>query len=192
MRVLLDAQCCRIGRVVCRPRQIRHLLLVPKFRRHLTCSSFYSSSFPFFHSLCLGDSVLVRIHPCFSCQGPLDNRSGSLSAFVIIWLCRFSIQCMRCTAWAASSVTASLDVCRQHAESSWLSLWNSVNYNPWQWGSSSFSVRCNFLCQFQFRSHHLPRSVTQAAPVRRFPRITQCLLAQILSWECTKTAPVRS
>ena len=42
-------------------------------------------------------------------------------------------------------------------------------------GSRSFFVSCDFLRQLQFWSRHLPRSAKQTFPVRRFPRITQCL-----------------
>ena len=69
----------------------RHLLTisVPGFHKHIPCTSLNSSSFPLFDSLCLSDSVFVRIHPCFSRQGSLNDRSDSLSAFIVMWLCRF-------------------------------------------------------------------------------------------------------
>ena len=59
----------------------RHVLIssVPGFHRHISCTSLNSSSFPLFDSLCLGDSVFARIHPCFSRQSSLNDRSDSLS-----------------------------------------------------------------------------------------------------------------
>ena len=110
----------------------RQLLIisVPGLYKLISCISLNSSSFPFFHSLCLGDSVSVRIHPCISSQGSLNDRSDSLSAFVIMWLCLFSVRCKRCTAWAASSVSVSFDVRRLSVESSGLDLWRSFNHNP--------------------------------------------------------------
>ena len=98
----------------------RHLLItsVPGFHRHIPCTSLNSSSFPLFHSLCLSDSVFVCIHPCFSRQGSLNDRSDSLSAFVIMWLCRSSMRCKRSTAWTTSSVSVSFNVRRQNVESS--------------------------------------------------------------------------
>ena len=155
----------------------RHLLISSVFRypRHIPCTSLNSSSFPLFHSLCLGDSVFVRIHPCFSRQSSLNDRSDSFSAFVIMWLCRSSMRCKRCTAWAASSVSVSFNVRRQNVESSAFKLSRSFNNNPWQWRSRSFFVSWDFLCQLPFWSHHLPRSATQTFQVRRFPSITQCL-----------------
>ena len=103
------------------------------------------------------------------------DLSGSLSAFVVMWLCRSSVRCKRCASWAASNVSVSFHVRRQDVESSGFSFWRSFHHNPWQWGSRSFFVSCDFLCQLQFWSHHLPRSATQAFPVRLFPSITQCL-----------------
>ena len=50
-----------------------------------------------------------------------------------------------------------------------------VLFQPQQWWSRSFSVSRDFLSQPQFWSDHLPRSTTQTSPVRRFPRIAQCL-----------------
>ena len=64
-------------------------------------------------------------------------------------------------------------------------------------GSRSFFVSCNFLCQLQFWSHHLPRSATHTFPVRRFPSINQCLYCPTFASHNSilvmhKTAPVRS
>ena len=64
-----------------------------------------------------------------------------LSTFVVVWFDRSSIRCQRCTTRSTSCVTVSLDVSRQHIESSWLNLRNSFHHNSWQWRSSSF------LCQ---------------------------------------------
>ena len=90
-------------------------------------------------------------------------------------ICRSSVRCQRSTTRTTSSVTMSIDASRQHTESSRLNLQRSFHHNPWQWGSRSFSVSCDFLRQLRFRSHHLPRSATQTFPVRRVPCITQCL-----------------
>ena len=92
----------------------------------------------------------------------------------MMWLCRLSMRCKRCTSWAASSVSVSFNVRRQNVESSGCNLWRSFNHNPWQWGSRSSFVSCDFLRQLQLRSHHLPRSATQTFPVRPFLSITQC------------------
>ena len=86
--------------------------------------------------------------------------------------CRSSMRCKRRTAWTTSSVSVSFNVRRQDVESSELNLRRSFNHNPWQWGSRSFLVSCDFLRQLQFWSHHLPRKSTQTFPVRRFPSIT--------------------
>ena len=106
----------------CDRMSIRHLLLIPRY----THSAF------FFHSPCLGDSVFVCIHPCFTHQGSLNDRSDSLSAFVIMWLCRSSMRCERRTAWTPSSVSVSYNVRRQDAEPSGFNLWRSFNHNPWK------------------------------------------------------------
>ena len=98
------------------------------------CTSLNTSSFPLVHSLCLGDSVFVRIHPCFSRQGSLNDRADSLSAFIVTWLCRFSMRCKRCASWAASSVSVSFNVRRQDVEPSGFNLWRSFHHNPWRWG----------------------------------------------------------
>ena len=138
------------------------------------CTSLNSSSFPLFDTLCLSDSVFVRIHSCFFPVKVLSMIVLILSAFVVMWLCRFSMRCKRCTSWAAPGKSVSFNVRRQDVESSGFNLWRSFNHNPWQWWSRSF-VSCDFLRQLQFWSHHLPRSATQTFPVRRFPCITQCL-----------------
>ena len=149
--------------------------LVFRYHRHISCTSLCLSSFPLFDSLCLSDSVFVRSHPCFSRQGSLNDGSDSLSAFVVMWLCRFSVRCKRCASWAASRVSVSFNVRRQDIESSGFNLWRSFNHNPGRLGSRSFFVSCDFLRQLQFWSHHLPRSATQTFPIRRFPSIAQCL-----------------
>ena len=161
----------------------RHLLIisVPGFHGHISCTSLNSSSFPLSDSLSPSDSVLVCIHPCFSHQGSLNDRSDSLSAFVLMWLCRFSMRCKRCASWAASSVSVGFSVRRQNVESSRLNLWRSFNHNPRQWGSRSFLDSCDLLRQLQFWSHHLPRSTTQPFPIRRFPSITKCLSSPTLA-----------
>ena len=128
---------------------------------HITCTSLHSSSFPLFELLSLSGSVLKRIHPCFSRQGSLNDRSDSLSAFIVMWLCRFSMRCKRCISWTASRVPMRFNIRRQDVKSSGFSFWRYFNHNPWQWRSRSFFVSGDFLRQLHFWSHHLPRSATQ-------------------------------
>ena len=165
----VTARCVRLSN--------RHLLIISVFRYpwHISCTSLNSSSFPFFHSLSLGDSVFVRSHPCFSRQGSLNDRSDSLSAFVIMWLCRCSMRCKRCTPWAASSVSVSFNVRRQDVESSGFNLWRFVNHNPWQWGSAPSLSAVTFFVNFNSGAticHGVPHKPSQFC---RFPSITQCL-----------------
>ena len=103
-----------IGLARCDRLSIRHLLHIPWFHRHILCTSHHSSCFSFFHSLGLGDSVSVCTHPFPSRQSSLDNRSDPFSTFIVVWFCRTSVRCQRCRTQTISSVTASLDVCREH------------------------------------------------------------------------------
>ena len=154
----------------------RHLLLISVFgsRKHIPCTSFNSSSFPL--SLALSQRFCLCIHPCFSRQGSLNDRSDSLSAFVIMWLCRSSMRCERRTPWTTSSVSVSFSVRSQNVESSRLRRPGALSTTILgSGGSRSFFVSCDLLRQLQFWSHHLPRSATQTFPVRRFPSITECL-----------------
>ena len=131
---------------------------------HIHCTSLHSSSFPLFDSLCLSDSVFVRIHPCFSRQGSLNDRSDSLSAFIVMWLCRFSIRCKRCASWAASSVSVSFNVRRQDVESSGFNLWRSFNHNPWQWGPAPSRSTATFFVNFNSEAticHGVPHKPSQ-------------------------------
>ena len=163
----------------------RHLLIVSVsgFHRHISCTSLNSNSLPLFHSLCLSDSVFVRIHPCLSRQGSLKDRSGSLSAFIVMWLCRFSMRCERCTSWTASHLSMRIKIRRPDVKSSGFSFRCSFNHNPLQW-------RCDFLRQLQLWSHHLPRSATQTFPVRPKHRSVSVLssfcFAQLHFWSYTK------
>ena len=101
----VTARCVRISN--------RHLLIisVPGLHWHIPCASLNSSSFLLFHSLCLGDSVIVCIHPCFSRQGSLNDRSDSFSAFVIMWFCRSPMLCQLSTTRRTSCVSVSLNIC---------------------------------------------------------------------------------
>ena len=121
----------------------RHLLIisVPRFHRHISSTSLYSSSFPLFDSLCLSDSVLVRIHPCLSRQGSLNDRSDSLSEFISTWFCRFSLRCKQ----RVSRTTVCFNILRQNVASSTLNLKRFLGHNSWQLGSHSFFVSCDFL-----------------------------------------------
>ena len=143
----------------------------PHSRSIYTSPALLSNRALFPTSTCSGSATLF----CFSCQVSLNDLSDSFSTFVVVWFCRFSVRCKRCASWAASSVSVSFNVRRQDVESSGFNLWRSFNHNPWQWGSRSFFVSCDFLRQLQFWSHHLPRRSTQAVPVRRVPCITRCL-----------------
>ena len=186
----VTARCVRVSN--------RHLLIssTPGFHRHIPCTSLYTSSF---FSLWLALSqrfCLFRIHPCFSRQGSLDDRSDSLSAFIVVWLCRISMRCQHRTSWTLPCVRE-LQCPQTNVESSGFSFWCSFNHNPWKWGSRSFFVSRDFRLP-QFWSHHLPRSTTQTFPVRRFPSIAQCLSCPTLAshnsilGSAQKTAPVRS
>ena len=169
-------------RVVCPPRQMRPHVDPPSASRFpasfRTSPAPLSARAPFLsvtHTLSRRLCVCVCIHPCLTRQSSFDNRSASFSTFVVVRFCCFSVSCQRCTTWTTSSVTMSLDVSRQHLESSWLNLPNSFLHSSWQWRSCPFSVSCDFLCKLQFRSHHLPRPAAQAVPVRRVPGIAQCM-----------------
>ena len=152
-------------------------------------------SFPLFHSLCLGDSVFVRIHPCFSRQGSLNDRSDSFSAFVIMWLCRSYMRCKRCTAWAASSVSVSFNVRRQNVESSAFNLSRPFNNKPWQSAPSlsagTFFVNFHSGATICHGVPHKPAKFVDSQAslsvclVQLLPRTTPFLVMR-------KTAPVRS
>ena len=150
-------------------------LLVPGFHKHISCISLNSNSFPLFHSLCLGEPVFIRIHPCFSRQSSFNNRSNSFSTFVVMCFDGSSMRCQCCTTQTTSCVTVSPDVTRQHVESSWLSLRNSFHRNPSQWRSRSFSVSCDFLCPLQFRSQPFATACHPSRPSSSRPCIAQCL-----------------
>ena len=106
------------------------------------------------------------------------------------------MQCKRKTTRTTFNVTVSLDASKQNVGA----LSTTILGNG---RSRSFFVSCDFLRQLQFWSHHLPRSATQAVPVRRFPSITQCLVcptlashnsvlgnAQKLAKELTPSSPI--
>ena len=94
MSLILSSSCWVFSDVTARCVRLstRHLLIILAH----PCTSLNSSSLPLFHSLCLDDSVFLRIHPCFSRQGSLNDRSDSFSALIVMWLCRFSMRCKRC------------------------------------------------------------------------------------------------
>ena len=180
----VSARCVRMSN--------RHLLIisVPGFHKHISCTSLNSSSFPLFHSLCLGDSVSVRIHPCFSRRSSLNDRSDSLSAFVIMWLCCFSMRCKRCTSWTASRVRELQ--CPLGSTSGALSTTILGNGGP----ASSLSA-VTFFVNFNSGAticHGVPHKPSQfvdsqaslsVCPVQLLHRTTPFL-------EIHKTAPVRS
>ena len=92
----------------CDRMSIRHQLLVPKFHRHIACTSLNSSSSPLFHSLCLGDFVFVCIHPGFSRQS---------SSLVVLIRSRHSLLCglfaLPCDTSAAKTPTTNLQCDRE-------------------------------------------------------------------------------
>ena len=98
--------------------------------------------------------------------------SDSLSTFIGVWFCRSSMRCQRCT-----TQTTHCDREPRCLQTTRRIYWRQpLELKQLQsWRSSSFFVRCDFLLQLQFWSHHLPRSATYTSPVRRFPSITQCL-----------------
>ena len=106
---------CRIPSLLlarCDRMSTRRLLLIAGLRWHITCTSLNSSSFPLVHSLCLGDSVFVCIHPCFSRQGSLNSRSDSFSTYVFVWFDRSSMRCQCCkTRTASSGVGVGMGAC---------------------------------------------------------------------------------
>ena len=187
----VTARCVRLSN--------RHLLIISVFRstKHTPSTSINSSSFPLFHSLCLGDSVFVRINPCFSCQRSLNDRSDSLWAFIIMWLCRFSMRCTRCTSWTASRVSVSFNVRRQDVESSWFNLWHSFNQILGNGGPAPSLSAVTFFVNYNSGAticHGVPHKPSQFVDsqaslnvclVQLLPRTTPCLVMH-------KTAPVRS
>ena len=101
---------------------IRHPLLVPGFHRHISCTSLNSSCHPLFQSLCLGDTVFVCALPCLTRQGSFDNRSDSFSTIVVVWFLSL-LHAMPALHNSDNLLTACLDVCRQHVESSGFDFW---------------------------------------------------------------------
>ena len=140
----------------CDHMSIRHLLSIPGFHRYVTDASFYSSCCCFLPSLCHSDSLSLSL--CIDSRLPVKVLSIialTLSRHSLLWFCRSSMQCQRCTSCTTSSVAMSLDVSRQQVEPSRLRLWNSFKCNPRQRG----------LRQFQLR--HLPRSATSLHPMNQ-------------------------
>ena len=86
---------------------LRVISLPRQMRPHVdpSCACLNWSSFPLFHSLCLGGSFFVCIHCCFSRQGSVNNRSDSFSTFVVVWFDSSSMRCQRWTPRTTSSVT---------------------------------------------------------------------------------------
>ena len=150
-----DATACRSA----------NLLFTPWFYWYIPCTSFYTRSFSFFHSLCLGDSVVVCIHPRLTSQGSPDNCSDSFSTFVIRRI--FSAQSLE---FFELTILGSFPV-------------------------FLFEIQLSF--SISTHGHWLPRSATQAVPVRStHASFSGCLVQRL---PCTtpffvihKTAPVRS
>ena len=174
--VLSLARCDRMS--------IRRLLLIPGFHKHLPYTSFNSRSSPLFHLLCLGDSVSVCIHPCLSRPGFLCDLSiivlTSFSTVCVVWFDRSSMRCHRCTTWTTSSVTVSLDVSRQHVESSGLGLWNFPATILGNGGPAPSSSVVTFFVSFKSGAHHLPRRATQAVQFVAFHASLSVYRVQLL------------
>ena len=95
---------------------------------------------------------------------PAPPVSDSLSAFVIMWRCCFSMRCKRCASWAASIVSVSFIV-RRHSGALSTTILGNGGFAP-------------SLSAVTFSSTSIlapPSAATQTFPVRRFSSITQCL-----------------
>ena len=167
----------------------------PGFHKHIPYTSLNSSSFPRFHSLCLSDSVLVCIHPCFSRQGSLNDRSRHSS--LCMWFCRSPIRCKHSTTWTTSGVSVSLNICRQNVQSSRLNLWRFLTTILGNGGPAPSLPAVTFFVNFNSGAnicHGVPHKPSQSVDsqaslsvclVQLLPRTTRFL-------EMHKTAPVRS
>ena len=93
-----------------------HLLIIfiPGFLRHIPCTSLTSSSSPLSDSLSPSDSVLF--HPGLSCQGSLNNSSGSLSELILPWFSRFSKQKKQRVPRTTSHVSLSFNIRAQDVD----------------------------------------------------------------------------
>ena len=150
--------------------------------------NFYSSSFSFLHSLCLGDSDSVCIHPC------LIQSS--------VWFCRSSMRCQRCTTQTTSSVSVSFNVRRQDVEYSGFNLSHSFNHNSWQWGPAPSLSDATYFVYFDQGAaicHGVPHKPSQFVAshasfsgclIQLVPRTTPFLVihkpALVRSWWPTK------
>ena len=179
MSLILSSSCWVFSDVTARCVHLsnRHLLIISVFKypRHIPCTMLNWSSFPFFHSLCLGDSVFVRILPCFfpwkfsqwSFWFALGSRHYvDLSLFYAMQALHSlgSLQCVR-----------GLQCPQTRRRIFWVQPLALFQPQSLAMEVPLLLVSCNFLRQLQFWSHHLPRSATQTFPVRWFPSITQCL-----------------
>ena len=127
----------------CDRMSIRDVLSIPDTHRHVFGESFCSSILSLrnlfsavFNSLCLSDSLSPYASIlAMPRQGSLNNCSDSFSPSLRLWLDSVSMRCQRWTTRTTSSVAVSLNVSRQHAGSSRLNFWNSINCNPRQRGA---------------------------------------------------------
>ena len=103
---------------------IRHLFLIPGIPKHISLQIFPLQLF-FSLSLALSRRLCLCVHSSL----PFLSRI-SRSTCVVVWFERSSMRYQRCTTGTTSRMFVSLDVCRQHVESSWLNLWNYSNWNP--------------------------------------------------------------
>ena len=88
---------------------------------------------------------------------------------------------------ATSRVTVSFNVWGQNTESSGFNFWCSFIHNPWQCGSRSFFVSCDFLSKLPFWGHFVDSQASlSVCLVQLLPRTTPPFLVM------HKTAPVRS
>ena len=64
-----------------------------------------------FHSQSFRESLFVRIHARLAFQGPLNQRSQSVSALVIVRFAHFALPDQNRASWANASVTMIFSVC---------------------------------------------------------------------------------
>ena len=153
----------------------RHLLIISVFRYPWhSCTSLNSNSAPLFESLCLNDSLVKLIHPCFSRQKTLKNRSDSLSELILMWFCRLSMRSEQRVSRTNSNVSGT-SISADNAASSALSPQRCTDNNSCRQKCRSFFVSDELLGQSYFR-----QSITtcQRLPNKSFihsQSITQCL-----------------
>ena len=119
----------------------------------------------------------------------LNDRPDSLLAFVVMWLCRFSMRCKCCTSWTLYSV--SFNVRKEDVEESGINFSRSFNHDAWQWDPAPSLTTVTFLVSLNSGS-----SICREVPriqIRRFPNIAQFLTRPTFVWHNPiLDSPVRS